>query len=245
MVSVKDTEELQLTIESGQRWIDLKDPSVGALQPTAIELWNDAAKRNIPQLSVAMGELFGCHHSVEALPRQGVDFAKVGLANMQDSPQAIEQWLSWATAVRDVCRPVIVGYADWQTCGTLPPMRLLDLARQGPFAAFLIDTFDKTRGDLFRHLEPTELWQLLSRARNLGLTTVVGGSLAAERPAHEAGQGSIFGAMACNPDVVAVRGAICESKRDATICPRLLSRVQEIVLETSRQARHETVPTVS
>jgi hypothetical protein len=99
---------------------------------------------------------------------------------------------------------VAVAYADWRTADSLEPSRLLEAARTTGCNAMLIDTFDKSAGNLLRLMEPAELRRLSDSAHQAGLKFALAGSLLPVQFAE---------LIAVGPDILGVRGAACAGGR--------------------------------
>lgn len=103
---------------------------------------------------------------------------------------------------------VAVAYADWRVADSPPPDEVLGFGVEFGCAALLVDTYQKSSGDLFSSLGKRALRNLLEQARRQQLVTVLAGSL----------RGSSYdAALALQPDYVAVRGAACATERTAQI----------------------------
>ncbi|MEC8506833.1 MAG: (5-formylfuran-3-yl)methyl phosphate synthase [Planctomycetota bacterium] len=223
MVSIQDQDELQRLRATDVTWVDMKDPSSGALQPTAPSVWETAALENQYRLSVALGELVNFEAiDPSAVPGE-ISFVKIGLSAVEKLDHWESRWITWCQTFSQKFHPVIVAYADHGYCGAPHPEVLLEHANSAPFGAFLIDTFDKSRGSVFQHYPRYQIKTWLDMARSKGLVTVLGGSLRQE---------NLNDALACQPDVIAVRGAATRGGRDSEIC------VDKITALLERLSKH-------
>jgi uncharacterized protein (UPF0264 family) len=215
LVSVRDAAEARLAVEAGVDLIDLKEPNRGPLGAVDYATMREVVEAVAGQapLSAALGELVELSlDSVAALPK-GLTYAKVGLAHCAN-------FADWPERLAAVCRqlphgiaPVGVIYADRSQAGAPPADEVLSAAVQLNCRALLIDTFDKTAGDLFAHLDDAELGRTVTTARQAGLLVVLAGSLSLD---------SLPRAMALETDYVAVRGAVCSGPRTGKLDVRKL-----------------------
>jgi uncharacterized protein (UPF0264 family) len=208
MVSIQSEDEFSQLRDTGITWVDMKDPSHGALQPTPSAVWNSVGRHPGYQLSVALGELVDAPQwNLEDLP-SAISFVKIGLSKVEQTADWESRWLNWCDSLSPHFKPVVVAYADHRHCGAPPPQDLLKLSAKASFGGFLIDTYDKSRGSVFSHADAAEVTSWLTAAREMRLTTVLGGSLRQE---------NVSMALECRPDVIAVRGAVTEGARSAGI----------------------------
>ena len=106
------------------------------------------------------------------LPAQ-YQFAKVGLAGMAPHDDWPSQWQTVCDALPASTSPVAVVYADWRTCNSPPPEAVLQAATEIGCDALLIDTYDKSGGNLFAHFSPTTLAGFADRVRQADLKFVL------------------------------------------------------------------------
>ena len=220
MVSIQSEDEFSQLRGTGITWVDMKDPSHGALQPTPSSVWNSVGRHPGYRLSVALGELVDAPQSnLEDIP-SAISFVKIGLSKVDQIADWETRWLNWCESLSPHFKPVVVAYADHRQCGAPAPQDLLRLAAKAPFGGFLIDTYDKSRGSVFSHVDAAEITAWLTTARAMRLTTVLGGSLRQENVAL---------ALECRPDVIAVRGAVTEGARSASINQqRVIELLQQV-----------------
>jgi uncharacterized protein (UPF0264 family) len=115
---------------------------------------------------------------------------------------------------------VAVAYADWRTAGAPPPASVLEHGIALGCGAMLLDTYDKTHGPLFNHIDYGEISQLIWQARRHELVSVIAGGL---------GSTEIAQAQQLGPDYVAVRGAACDTQRTGAIDAERVSRLVSLV----------------
>ncbi|MCA9196441.1 MAG: hypothetical protein KDA87_02845 [Planctomycetales bacterium] len=224
LVSVRNAQEARTAVEGGAHIIDAKEPNHGALGAVPPEQLGDIAavlaQRSLP-LSVALGELA----EKPTIPDGTLHFAKIGLAGCS----LIPDWQSRLTSVWNQLaassEPVAVIYADHEAAASPSPNTIIEFAaNHDRCQTVLIDTFDKRTGNLFHHFCSNQLRSLADRIHSRQMQLAVAGSLDA---------GSIPMAMDCQADIIAVRGAACESARSSNICGRRVQALVQLVCKTS------------
>lgn len=231
LVSVRDAEEARAALRAGADLIDVKEPRHGPLGRADEEVLLqvlEAVGSRVP-VSAALGELVDW--SVEAeenreigMPRQmKLSLVKFGLARCREWSAWPQAWSRSLGQMSDHISPVAVVYADWLSAGAPPPERVLEVGGQIGCRVLLIDTFDKSAGDLFTHWPAQSLAEFLERARKCSMATVVAGSLS-----HE----TLGRALALEPNFVAVRGAACREGRGSAVCERRVRNLAARLRET-------------
>lgn len=169
LISVANPSEMQLAMESGVPWVDLKDPERGSLGMASRETQSACLRaagivpgikeaRRSRILSIACGELSEMVDSSDSnVPDVGWQYAKLGLSRLSQCDDWVSRWQSWANRLPGTCRPVVVAYADWYQCDGLRLEQAIRFARQMNCRHVLIDTFDKQSGDLFSCLQEEPL----------------------------------------------------------------------------------------
>jgi uncharacterized protein (UPF0264 family) len=229
LVSVRNADEARVALASGADVIDVKEPnrgSLGAADAEVVAAVAAAVGERAP-ISVAVGELL--EGRCLATGTAGITYAKLGLAGCRSRDSWPARWRAsiqqWPAGVR----PVAVVYADWDLADSPLPEDVLAEAVTVGCPALLIDTWDKSRGTLFEHWPPHDVAQFCSRVRAAGITVVLAGSLHGE---------SLQTAVSYRPDLIAVRGAVCEGRRTGTISA---ARVRTVLaaLRTERAVASE------
>lgn len=216
LVSVRSVDEVD-EIAGLADWIDLKEPSAGALGAVAPMIAVAAAKRiaRTTSLSAAAGELRDWGHAEsQGLCRcADVSVLKLGLSGLADDPH----WPRlWTAAQRQIAAAgqqlAAVAYADEQAASAPSPEQVLEIALSTGARFLLVDTWNKAAGSLLDWMPAPRLAKLFSIAQASGVTTVAAGSL---RRCHlaELPQEVI--------DVIAVRGAVCPDDRTGAVSRRL------------------------
>jgi len=222
LVSVCSGEEAREALAGGTRLIDVKEPSRGSLGAADSAVWRDvqAVVAGRVPTSVALGELYGDALLARMDCLAGFDYAKVGLAGCGASEDWPQTWENLLRQFPTGVTPVAVICADWHAAQAPQPDSVIDHACRLHCGAVLLDTFDKTGGCLTDHLDAEELSRLVGAIRDRNMLTVLGGSL---------GPGTIADVMHCEPDYVAVRGAVCRGTRTGPIDCKLIRDLAALV----------------
>ncbi len=222
LVSVQSVSEAQLALDCGVDWIDLKNPSAGALgAPTPDTARKVAAVLgNTTQRSVALGEWQDLNLAQAIELSSLYPFAKLGLAGCARQADLEESFTELAHSLPAKLVPVL--YADHEQCAAPGMMSVLEIARRAAAPFLLIDTFYKDGRRLGDWLTHAQLQQFVSLAAGVGIQIVLAGSLS---------RADVTGllALAPAPAAIAVRGAVCSGPRTADLCAdRLRDWVQLI-----------------
>jgi uncharacterized protein (UPF0264 family) len=214
---VRNSLEARAAVAGGCDFLDIKEPSRGSLGMVDHDIMAHIAQyaagcrgteTPLP-CSAALGELLDWKSRLSefSLP-PGIHYVKLGSAGI-DSPAG------WAEAWQDVrshlaipaapsLRWVAVAYADWRTANSLQPSRLLEAARTVPCDVLLIDTFDKSAGNLLKWMDVAELRRFGDSGRQAGLKIALAGGLR---------RAQLPELVAAGPDIFGVRGAACAGGR--------------------------------
>jgi uncharacterized protein (UPF0264 family) len=224
LVSVRNAAEALAALRGGADWIDLKEPSrgaLGAVDATAAREVVGCVAGQAP-ISAAGGELIDWPTGAarELLTVRGVSLMKLGLSTCHS--------LDWQARLRNAQREftaadvqlVAVIYADHERAESPPPGEIAAFAAEAQCPWVLVDTFDKAGGAVGHHLSPAELRALLQFMRKSGRRTVVAGSLT----------GATIAALPADLiDMVAVRGAACEGGRGGAVCERRVAGLRDLL----------------
>jgi uncharacterized protein (UPF0264 family) len=240
LVSVRSAAEARAALAGGADIIDVKEPDRGSLgaanKETISEIVRAVDGRAL--VSAAMSELAELHESQNdasgrSLP-EGVSLFKLGLARCGAIHDWQSRWQKVTTAVisqapTEKPEPVAVVYADWRAAQGPPPSDVLNLAIQNDCPALLIDTWDKSGGELFDHWPTDSLEIFLAKVRLHNIAVVLAGSLTGK---------SISRAARLAPDLVAVRTAACEGGRQGTVSE---NKVRELKIAIKTAIKNITV----
>jgi (5-formylfuran-3-yl)methyl phosphate synthase len=217
LVSVRNTLEARAAVAGGCDLLDVKEPDRGPLgmaDANVIEavagFGLDCRAATAPVgCSAALGELVDWDSTrSEFLLAPGVAYVKFGSARLE-SPRC---WVeAWQRAQSRLAAPagkplhrVAVAYADWRNAKCLAPSQLLEAARTVPCDVVLIDTFDKSSGNLLQMMEPAELRTFAELTHRAGMKVALAGSLQ---------RAQIRQLVDVSLDILGVRGAACAGGR--------------------------------
>lgn len=208
LASVRSVEEAALVLDAGADFIDLKEPSagaLGALPAAAIRavVEHVAGRRSV---SATIGDLPMVPERVAAAVARtaalGVDIVKVGLFPGGDRDGCLT---ALAEAAGRGCRIVAVMFADRQ-----PDFALVGRAHKLGLAGVMLDTAEKGSGGLLRHLSEARIAEFVARARAAMLLTGLAGSL---------GLADVPALLPLQPDYLGFRGALCRAGRATALDP--------------------------
>lgn len=224
LVSVRSVEEARQALAAGVDLIDFKEPRRGSLGPVDARLAAEMLRAigGRAPVSMACGELVASANVAPdpqaaaswRHPPAGVAYAKLGLAGCAAmtgcaaSADWVRLWADWIAGLPPGAAPVAVAYADWRRAEAPPPDEVLGHAAALGCRAVLVDTFDKSAGDLLRHFDTDALRRHVSEVRRRGMLSVLAGSLS---------WASLPEVLAARPDYVAIRGAVCSGSREAAL----------------------------
>lgn len=216
LVSVRDQQEAAQAVLGQADIIDVKDPFNGPLGyagPDAIRSVCDNVSST--PVSAALGECSDwlTHEQADrpAVPSELTDrlaFVKLGLANVELSSRT---WTDvWDEAMSAAVSTgaskvhpawVAVAYADHARARCPAPEDVLQAAIERRCSALLVDTFVKDGRTTVDWLENERLSELRGAARDAGLLFALAGQISV---------GHTPTIRELQPDIVAVRGAVCE-----------------------------------
>jgi dihydroneopterin aldolase len=224
LASVADLAETEIVISGGADIVDLKDPKAGALGAVATETIRQAVREIAGRraTSAVCGDLpmepETIRAKAEEIAATGVDYVKIGFF---PSPDAAACAAALAPLGKRA-RLIAVLFADRE-----PDFGLLDAFAGHGFHGAMVDTADKTKGRLLDHLPPERIPAFVGRAKSLGLTVGLSGSL--EAP-------DIPRLLPSTPDFLGFRGALCDrSQRTASISKEAVEHIRSLIPE-ERQA---------
>ena len=205
LVSVRNFQEAEKAIQGGADIIDLKEPDHGSLGAISADLAEQIGQRLALRspLSLAMGELLERQPEREpaAEALKNFTFAKVGLSSCRGVPNWENRWHEWASQLPANTQPVVVAYADHGPCQAPPPAELVDFTIRSGRKVFLIDTYQKNKRIIFDHVSTTELAKLFLTLQQHSVCVALAGSI---------GVGNLPQALQTSPNILAVRGAVCQ-----------------------------------
>jgi uncharacterized protein (UPF0264 family) len=214
LISVRSASEALAALEGGASIIDVKEPLHGSLGRSDTATINSVIEtvRGRAPVSAALGELA---QFTESSPVPYLNFVKWGLAGSDSRwrDKLLESADRWVGVNRNLY-PVAVAYVDWQQAHSPPPVEVWGFARDNNWKVLLLDTFRKGSGTLLDWLSLEEIRRMSCQCRDHRIKIALAGSL---------GKSEINALLPNQPDIFAVRGAVCRGKdRTAQIDPSLV-----------------------
>ena len=218
LASVSNCFEVDKLLTAGVDIIDLKDPSRGALGAVSTEIAHKVVKqvnRSKP-VSATIGDLVNPEEIDEAITRMsgtGVDIVKVGLFTETMDSRVLQVLESHARAGVDL---VLVFFAD-TVFSTGDFFKIANAGIRG----VMLDTANKQSGSLTSILDSSQIRNFINHAHRYSLWAGLAGSLRA---------GDIGKLLACDPDYLGFRGAICRDKqRNNAIDINALNHIRQLI----------------
>jgi uncharacterized protein (UPF0264 family) len=237
LVSVRSACEARLVSGYEIGIVDAKEPHAGSLGRVSDPVLQALLEAVRPGqcLSVALGELdnlLDCDWDQQLL--SSFHYAKIGLSNAarrKDWQADLGRCLARLPAALG---RVAVAYVDFDRCHAPAISQVVSAGKELGCAAVLLDTHDKSAGDLFTCLTGQKLRQIVCEIQSLGMHAVVAGSISDR---------TLAAVMDCEPDFVGVRGAICRGGRVGAVheaeLERFVNRYRKL-LETNFPYPHCT-----
>lgn len=219
LVSVQNEHELRLALRAGVRWIDVKDPSRGALGRPEIDVAKSIRRAMMAEnakeihFSIALGELNETPldeliHFVASFV-DGTVF-KVALSNCSHRSDWRELVTALAMGIGTSKRLILVHYADASYAAAPSWREVLQTSVEIGSEYLLIDTWGKNGRSLLDFYSVEALQSMIADANAVRLNVAIAGSI----PMVELRNLARVGA-----DWVGVRGAVCEGpNRTGSIC---------------------------
>lgn len=200
LASVRSLAEAQVALDGGADLIDLKEPSrgaLGALDHAAVRICVQAIGGRRP-LSATIGdppsmEPREMSTAVERMAATGVNYVKIGFFAHS---RAFNCALALTRPSRNT-RLIAVLFADEPYS-----LALVDTLADAGFAGAMLDTARKTGKTLRDWRSAGELDEFVGYARGRGLLAGLAGSLRQE---------DVSPLLACAPDYLGFRGALCRN----------------------------------
>jgi hypothetical protein len=210
LISPIDVEEAVIAASAGADIIDVKNPregSLGANFPWVIKQIREALPPRI-EVSATLGDLdFKPGTAALAafgLSSLGVDYIKAGLYGMKSREQVIEISEKIARSIESKANLVLAAYADYKEINSISPMMLPEIAAKVGAYGVMIDTAQKNGRTLLDHLELEKLEEFVKLSKDLDLMVALAGSL---------GFREILELKKVKPDIIGVRGLVCDGDR--------------------------------
>ncbi len=163
----------------------------------------------------------------------GAGYIKAGLYGAKTYQEAVEMMDAIRRAVRMVSSTATVvaaGYADWRRFGGLCPDDLVKAARDTQCDLVMVDTAIKDGKTLFDNMSLEEIKDFVNKSHEAGLRVALAGSI----KAHHTDVLFDIG-----PDVIGVRGAVCENSNDrrTRISPQKTNEFVQLFVERTLAAK--------
>lgn len=219
LVSVQNNSELLVALKAGVRWIDVKDPSRGALGRPEIDVAKGIRRvmtdSNATDLhfSIALGELN--ETASDELVQYASSFDertvfKIALANCLDQPDWQTIATTLAKGIGAPHRLILVHYADATQSVSPSWTEVLRVATELGSKYLLIDTWEKKGSRLSDFYAKDTLQFMIADANGVGIKVAIAGSLSLE----DLRELSMVGA-----EWIGVRRAVCKGPlRSDSIC---------------------------
>jgi (5-formylfuran-3-yl)methyl phosphate synthase len=243
LVSVRNADEAIAALAGGTDVIDVKEPNRGALGAADYAVIAEIVRavNGRAPVTAAAGELVDLlpklsNNSCAPMPA-GVSLAKIGLSHCGTVNNWKASWQQVAETLqgnrKSHTQPVAVVYADWEAAASPPPDEIHSSALDIGCRVVLIDTWNKTSGSLFDHWPIEELRFFVDRVRRSGkFAVVLAGSLT---------DANLLRAAELQPNLIAVRGAACDSGRNSSVSQKRVSNLRTLLDSVSLQFDwHET-----
>jgi uncharacterized protein (UPF0264 family) len=228
IVSVRSAAEAETACTSGADLIDIKEPRNGSLGAAAVETVREIVRQvaGRKQVSVALGDLPTAREIAELAVIPGLQYAKLGLAGSAASQRWQRDWRDALDNIPAEVNHVAVIYADFRRARSPRPAEILEAAAQFGCAAVLIDTWDKTAGNLLDHWTLADVERFVRQVQSAGMMAVVAGSL---------DEISIASIASLRPDFVAVRSSVCRGGRSGQVDGKKVQRLTHVVQSANTQ----------
>lgn len=228
LVSVRNVAEALVAARAGVAFIDLKEPSQGALGGLDIATLHDVVgalrrERGGVVISATIGDfpseaLDEITAQVRRVAACGVDHVKVGVQAGAGAATLIRQLADLRGEGLSLV-PVLI--ADHGV-----PDALVQQVAQGDFPAAMLDTQDKGAGSLLDCVPTDVLCRFVANVRIGGALAGLSGAL---RLAH------LPAIVSFAPDFVGFRSAVCHRSREATLDATLLRGLLDALATTKAE----------
>lgn len=228
LVSVRSRQEAAAALAGGADIIDIKEPSQGSLGRAAANVVDEITRfvrSQSPEtlVSAALGEVAKITTSTSPIvwPETSLNLVKCGLSGLlSNANQWQESWQTFrhSNAVCHLRQWVAVSYADYERANAPAPLDVFEEGFRIGCPVMLVDTFVKDGTGLFDWMSPLELKELRKVTQARGMKLALAGQISGAQ---------IPQVLAADPDIIAVRGAVCaDGDRGATVTA---DRVHQLV----------------
>jgi len=216
MVSVQDLYEAKQALKGGADIVDVKnlqEALVGSAHPNVVKQIRDevpSAHHASVTLGVVPDQIGTVSMAVYAAGTLDATSVKVGFM-VSEYSVALETLLAAKEALVGTQTKLIGSlFADNLLYdGGIDPDLMVKLAKEGQCDGFLIDTLVKDGRNLFDFVPEERLKEMVLEGKELGMSTALSGHLK---------MGDLDELSRVNPDIVGVRGAVCQKgDRDSRV----------------------------
>jgi len=235
LASVSNLDEAKIALHENVDIIDLKDPANGALGAVTTEISQQVVKFVSGQclVSATIGDLpmqaslIG--KAIATMASTGVDIIKVGVFDdLTDEVVASlkQQAIKGAKGINGKqFTIVIVFFVD----KGLDSEKISDLAKAG-IRGVMLDTADKTKGNLRTHMQDKEIDSFVTQAKSYGLLAGLAGSLKAS---------DVAPLLKLEPDYLGFRGALCQdSSRIQALNSSYVRNIRSLITNEKEDSLH-------
>ena len=207
MVSVQNLAEALEALKGGADIVDVKnlqEALVGSAHPHVVKAVREAIpleNHTSVTLGVVPNQVGTVAMAVYTAAVLKATSVKVGFMN-SEYEAAVEILLAAREALQGFDTKLIGSlFADNPLYGGLDPHKMIALAKDGQCDGFLIDTLTKDGRNLFDFLGEGDLRDTVLEGKELGMSTALSGHLRIQ---------DLDELARINPDIVGVRGAVCQ-----------------------------------
>lgn len=229
LVSSRNADEALKAVKGGADIVDVKNPSEGSLGanfPWVITEIRKAVPPTIP-VSAAIGDFPNLPGSAALAAlgalTAGANIIKVGLKGPKNAESAAYLVERVVKAVKDVSKSakvVACAYGD-SRIETVDPLILPEIVHRAGADVAMVDTAVKNGRPLTDFLRTNELKSFVDGAHSYGLLAAIAGSL---------GFDEVRTLKSLDPDVIGVRGTVCEGgNREGGISEKLVRRMKSVL----------------
>jgi len=212
LISPVSLAEARVVAEGGCDILDIKnvnEGSLGAQPPAVIQEVVQAFKGTGLICSATLGDLpqkpGTAGLAAYGVAMCGADYVKAGLHGSKDYDDALAMMQSVVQSVRLVSPDILVvasGYADYRRFGGVSCEEVVNAARDSQCDVVMLDTAIKDGSSLFDNMSEGEVRDFVEQGHEAGLKVALAGSITEKDIEALAGIG---------PDIVGVRGAVCDA----------------------------------
>ena len=221
LISPVSYEEAASIVDTGVDIIDIKnvnEGSLGAQFPWHTREVAELSRAHRIKASATLGDLpykpGTAALAAYGAAQCGVTYIKAGLHGLNKYEQACDVMEAVRSAARMVSEEIDVvaaGYADYRRFNGLSTHDLVRAARDTRCNVVMVDTAIKNGNTLFEALPLEEIREFVNEGHEAGLRVALAGSLKLEHARL---------LLELKPDIIGVRGAVCEGKdRKTRISP--------------------------